>query len=180
MKGLFISLVVFFLYVAFTILVSHFFRVKRHGRLFFPAVALWTPVYFILYFATPEDCGWIPETWLGNPRWLELIYGYIIYLLNCHSYIDFFFGFTGGFSMSLMCDLLLSGKKGRATAELITGFELENGGDKVYQRRIPHLAEAGMITVDGSQQICRATPKGKRWAAILSFIKRLLNLSKGG
>lgn len=180
MKGLLISIVTFLAYIVFTILVSHFCGIKRHGRLFFRAVALWSPVYFILYFVTPQNVWILPASWAGTPQWLDVLYGFAIYLLNCHSYIDFFFGFTGGFSMSLMRDVLLSGTRGRPTAELVAGFLTPDGEDKVYRRRIPHLAEAGMIVVENPGQLCRATLKGKRWALILSFTKKILNLSKGG
>lgn len=180
MKGLIVSIIIFAAYVVFTILVSHFRRIKRHGRLFFRSIALWAPTYFILYCASPANFWFLPNAWLGVPVWLELCYGFLVYLLNCHSYIDFFFGFPGGFSMSLMHDILLAGEKGRTTGELIAGFQTGCEEDKAYQRRIPHLAEAGMIKTEGSEQLCRATERGRRWAAILTFFKNLLNLSKGG
>lgn len=180
MKGILISIIVFVVYVIYTIIVAHFGKIKRYGRLFFPAVALWSPLYFLLYFMTPRNVWILPDTWLGEPEWLEITYGYVIYLLNCHSYIDFFFGFTGGFSTSLLREILLSGAHGRTTDEIAAGFQTTGGEDKIYQRRIPHLAESGMITVSGGNQMCRATAKGKRWAVILSFAKRTLNLDKGG
>ncbi len=180
MKGLIVSLFVFAAYVLATFAVARLWRVKRHGRLFFRSIAIWSPIYFLAYYCTPSNLWILPQSWLGVPAWLELLYGYVIFLLNCHSYIDFFFGFVAGFSMTLLRDILLAGPQGRTTAELLAGFQMEDGQDKAYRRRIPHLAEAGMITVEEPGQICHITPQGRRWAMILSFFKKLLNIAKGG
>ena len=180
MKGLVISSAIFAAYVVFTVVVSHFGGIRRYGRVFFPAVVIWTPFYFASYALTPADCWFLPATWLAKPLWLDVVYGYVVYLLNCHSYIDFFFGFTGGFSTSLLREILVSGPQGCTTEELATGVFTEDGRDKVYERRIPHLTEAGMIRVSGADRLCVATVKGRRWATLLSAVKRMLNLDKGG
>ena len=49
MKGLVISSAIYAAYVVSTVVVSHFGGIRRYGRVFFPAVAIWTPFYFVSY-----------------------------------------------------------------------------------------------------------------------------------
>ena len=129
---------------------------------------------------TPADLGFLPRAWTASLPAVDLLYGLVVYFLNAHSYIDFFFAFNGGFSMSLMLELLQAGEKGLSTEEIISGYRLPDGGDKIYGWRLPRLEETGYITIDPQTNVCRLTAKGRVVAALTRILKRFLNLGRGG
>ena len=180
MKGLLLSLAVFVLYVISTAIVSHFGRFERHSRLFLPAVVIWSPIYFALYALTPRDLGFLSERWIAMHRAPDAIYGYFVLLLNVHSYIDFFFGFNGGFSTSLMLKLLRAGDRGMTSEEILGHYRMTDGTDKIFGWRVPRLIETGYLTKDRATGRYSLTRKGLLVAQIGYFCKRLLNLGKGG
>lgn len=180
MKGLVVSIIVFAGYVISCVALSHLLRPKRHSMLFFPAALAWSPVYFALFFLTPADLGFLPSSWLTPLRALDAGYGYIIFLLNAHSFIDYFFGFNGGFSTSLMLEIFRAGEQGLSTGDLIGRYHHASGVDKIYGWRLPRLAETGYIAIDASTGICTLTPKGRAIARFTWFLKRFLNLGAGG
>jgi len=180
MKGLLLSLVVFVLYVISTAVVSHIGRFERHSRLFLPAIAIWTPVYFALYALTSPSLGFLSEPWMATHRLADAIYGYGVLLLNVHSYIDWFFGFNGGFSTSVMLKLLRAGKHGLASHEVLAHYRLPDGTDKIFGWRVPRLVETGYLQLDGATGRYTLTKKGLLAARIGYACKRFLNLGKGG
>ena len=179
MKGLFVSIIIFVGYVLSCVLLSHVLRPKRHSMLFFPAALAWSPIYFLAYAFTPPDLGFLPASWLTPLRALDAGYGYVIFLLNAHSFIDYFFGFNGGFSTSLMLEIFRAGDHGLSTGELIGRYTHESGVDKIYGWRLPRLAETGYVAIDDAG-VCRLTPKGRTIARFTWMLKRFLNLGAGG
>jgi len=179
MKGLIISIIVFAGYVVTTILASHVFKPKRHGRLFTATLFAFSPLYFIAYTVTPANIYVLPDSLLIGPRHVDMFYGYTIFLLNCHSYIDFFFGFNGGFSMSLILLILNAGTKGITSETLISSFRIDPVQDKIYSWRLPALIKNGCITKLENNGYA-LTAKGRAIALISRFCKRLLNLGAGG
>ena len=122
MKGLIISLAVFAGYVIITAILSHFVRPQRHSRLFFPAAPPFILLYIFVFWVTPRDLFFLSAGWIGEPAWLDAISGLVIFILNCLSYIDWFFGFNGGFSMSLLLELWRTANKGLSTDELVRRY----------------------------------------------------------
>ena len=180
MKGLLLSLVVFVFYVGSTITVSHFVRFERHSKLFLPAAAAWTPIYFALYWLTRPTLGFLSEPWLATHQWADATYGYVVFLLNVHSYMDFFFGFNGGFSSSILARLKNAGRAGLTPPELIANYRSADGTDKIFAWRLPRLAETGYLLIDPVSHRCRLTAKGRLVARLGSLYKNMLNLGKGG
>ncbi len=180
MKGLLISLVTFALCVLSTAVLSHIVRTEKHSRVFLPAFAGWSPVYFALFFLTPDNLGFLPAAWTCHARWLDATYGFVVYLLNCHSYLDFFFAFNGGFSMSVMLEILRTGPDGARTDALVAKYVRPDGFDKIYGWRLPRLEESGMITIDREAGTCALTGTGRKVARLALFLKRCLNLGEGG
>ncbi len=180
MKGIVVSLAIFMLYVIVTAVLSHVLRPRRHAALFFPAVLAFSPFYFILYMVTPPNCFFMPDAWLCHGRWLDLTVGYFVFLLNCHSYIDFFYGFNGGFSASLLLEMLRTGDRGLATAHFIRRFHCFDGTDKIFGWRLPSLEASSYIRQDGQSGMYQLTRKGLVVARLTLFLKRLLNLGAGG
>lgn len=180
MKGLVVSLAIFLLYVIVTAILSHVLRPQRHAPLFFPAVLVFSPFYFILYALTPPDCYFLPVTWLSHTVWLDVTVGYGVFLLNCHSYIDFFYGFNCGFSASLMLEMLRTGDPGLNTDHFIRRFHCADGTDKIFGWRLPGLEASGYIRQDGQTGRYQLTRKGLAIARLAWFLKRVLNLGAGG
>jgi len=180
MKGLIISLGIFAGYVLSTAAISHVFTPKRHAKIFVPALGVWTPVYFLAYFATPENVFVLPPVWCARLVWLDVAYGYAVFLLNWHSFIDFFFAVNGGFSMCLMFELRRAGDGGLTTSEILEMFQATAYADKIYAWRLPRLAQTGYIAMNQESGVCRLTKKGVAVAILTRGLKRVLNLGSGG
>jgi hypothetical protein len=179
-KGLLISVIAFVCYVLSTMVVSHVVRPKGHLKTFALTLVAWTPLYFALYALTPRNVYILPEAWLSPITWLDAVYGFFIFVLNSHSYMDTFFAFNGGFSMSLMHAILTAGDQGMTAEELVAGFIGPDGVDKIYGRRIPNLEKMGCIRFDRETGLCHLTGKGRTIAKVDVMLKRLLNLGAGG
>jgi hypothetical protein len=180
MKGLLLSLAVFALYVVSTAVVSHVVRFERHSKLFLPALAVWLPIYVVFYFLTPRTLGILPDNWIATYPTIDVLYGAFVLILNAHSYMDFFFGFNGGFSTSLMARLMRAGPTGLHFDEVTAGYRLPNGSDKIMAWRLPRLVETGYLVIDPLTQQCWLTAKGRLVARIGQLCKQLLGIGKGG
>ncbi|HWB58597.1 MAG TPA: hypothetical protein VG733_03855 [Chthoniobacteraceae bacterium] len=180
MKGFVLSVAVFVVYVLLTALVSHLARPDRHARIFLPGIALAIGAYFACYFLLPSGLGFLPESWLATYTWLDLLLGAFILVLNIHNYIDWFFGFNGGFSTSLILLIHRAGANGLRASDLIAKYHGRDGMDKIYGWRLPRLEETGYIAIDKQTGLCTLTANGRRAAMITRMIKRMLNLGAGG
>lgn len=180
MKGLVISLAIFVSYVLATMLLAHFLRPQRHFKLFGLSFLAFSVFYFALYALTPKNCFILPETFLSPGLWLDMILGYAILLLNCHSYIDCFYGFNGGFSSSLILALWRTGDRGAGTEELLRLYFRANGTDKIVGWRLPDLEASGYIRSEQQTGLYQLTLKGRVIARLTLFLKRVLNLGAGG
>ena len=180
MKGLIVSLIVFTGYVLGSMGLSHLLKPAFISRIFVPGLLIGIPCYFAVYFLTPVDMGMLPSAWIAHPQWLDAGFGCLVLLLNGHSFIDFFFGFNGGFSMSVMLEILRRQQDGAAEPEIISCYLRDDGFDKIYGWRLPRLANAGMIIIDEKTRTCRLTPSGLRVARFAAFCKKFLNLGLGG
>ena len=180
MKGLILSVVVFVLYVLGTMVASHLLKPSHYSRVFVPGLVIGPVVLVVLYFLTPADLGFLSPGWQADRAWLDIFYGCLVFLLNGHSYIDFFFGFNGGFSMSVMLEILRRQPRAAKTDEIVRCYLRPDGFDKIYGWRLPRLADSGMITIDREKGTCRLTDPGRRVALFARFCKRWLNVGEGG
>lgn len=180
MKGLLLSLAAFALYVISTAVVSHLVRFERHSKLFLPALAVWLPIYALFYFLTPRTLGILPDNWLATYPAIDALYGGLVLILNVHSYMDFFFGFNGGFSTSIMARLIRAGSGGLRLDEVTAAYRLPDGGDKIMAWRLPRLVETGYLVIDPLTRQCWLTAKGRLVARIGLFCKQMLGIGKGG
>jgi hypothetical protein len=110
----------------------------------------------------------------------DLFYGFAVFLLNAHSYVDYFYGFNSGFSTSLMQRILAAGEGGASQDEIIAAYIGPDGVDKIHGWRLPRLAAKGYVVIDKDSGTCRLTTKGLRIAKVAIACKRLLNLGLGG
>jgi hypothetical protein len=180
MKGLILSGGLFVLYVLGTAVVSHVAKFERHSRLFLPATALALPLFVAAYLLSPRDLGFLPPEWCAHRTWLDLLLGLAVFILNIHNYGDWFFGFNGGFSTSMMLLLLSGGAKGTTADELIAEYHDAEGRDKIHGWRIPRLVETGYLALDSATGKYSLTAKGRKLAKVTRLLKRILNLGRGG
>lgn len=180
MKGLLLSLLVFIFYVGSSVLFSHLLRPKRHPKLFLSLLLLSSIIFFALYWATPMNFWFLAQPWQAAHVWLDMLLGFLILLFNVHSYIDWFFGFNGGFSTSLMLVLLDKNKRGATTDEILQEYECASGENKIHAWRIPRLQETGYLKVNPHTGICTLTFKGKAIAQTALLAKKIFNLGIGG
>ena len=179
MKGLLISLLTFVLYGLTAAVVAHVTRPKAYLKMFVLTTIVWAPGYFLLYFLTPANLGCLPIAWQCSNREFDVGYGFVVFLFNCHTFVDCFFGFCTGFSVSLLVAILKA--HGRLSYdELVARFALEDGADRIYTWRLPYLQKIGWLNRDPVSGDYRLTGKGRILALIIFSLKRTMNLGKGG
>jgi hypothetical protein len=200
-KGLILSLLVLVLYVGSTAVTAHVLRPRRYLRLFLLASLPCGVAYFILYTVTPRDLYFLPSTWTGSDQSFDMAYGFAVLLLNCHSFVDYFFGTCGGFSVSLLVAILDAGAKPITTADLSAKFKLESEtesrrmapgvdsvdmpaapqeSNRIYAWRLPYLVKQGWIRKDPQADHYSLTNRGRIIARIVHGLKRSMNLGEGG
>ncbi len=180
MKGLILSVAVFIVYVLASMILCHCIRPRKPLPVLAGAALAGLPAYALAFWLTAPDLGFLPPAWRTAWSGFDAVCGAGVYLLNCHSYIDFFFGFNGGFSMSMMLAIRRAEKGELRMEELCARYILPDGFDRIYSWRLPRLRQAGLITIEPDTGVCRLTPKGARVARVGWFFKRLLNLAEGG
>ncbi len=180
MKGLLLSFIIFVFYVIITSLASHFLKLRRHSSFFLGFLGLAILIFVFLYYWMPSNLWVLPPSWQAHYASVDVVLGFIMLLLNVHSYVDWFFAFNGGFSTSLMLLLLDYEPQGAANHELISHYVTADGIDKIHAWRLPRLESTDYLKIDQETKICLLTQKGK-WVAILSSMaKKLFNLGLGG
>ena len=180
MKGLVLSAAVFLAYCLAAVILSHFMRPQRHSGLFVRLAVFGAAAYLGLHVLTSRDLGVLPPAWTADPRWLDMATGLGVLLLNIHSFVDFFFGFNGGFSTSLLLNLLRVHPRPLRTSDLVARYRSPSGFDKIIGWRLPALVRDGYLRIDVTTDACGLTPRGRRIAFVTRMLKRILNLGKGG
>jgi hypothetical protein len=180
MKGILLSVAAFALYVLITAIVSHLVRFTRHGRFFLVSASFAALSYGLIFWLMPPDLWVIPESWIAHRPWLDFGLGLALLVLNIHNYGDWFFGFNGGFSTSLMLLIARRKERGVTARELIAEYHDSDGCDKIHGWRIPRLVETGYLTQEEGSGKYRLTPKGAQLARVTRLLKRILNLGRGG
>ena len=179
MKGIFVSLIAVLGFLLTAVLAARLFKPSRHLYLFVPTAVLWAFGYLALYWCVPASAGFLPLSWQCAHSWGDGVYGFLVYWLNIHTVVDVFFATCGGFSVSLLTAILRA-EGGMSTEELVGAFGGKQGGDKIYNWRVPHLERQGYLLRDANSGTYRLTPKGRLVALFTDLLKRLMNLGKGG
>lgn len=201
MKGLILSLLVFVLYVGSTAVAAHMLRPRGYLRLFALASLPCGVAYIILYTVTPQDLYFLPPTWTCSDQYFDMAYGFAVFLLNCHNFVDYFFATCSGFSVSMLVAILDAGGKPITTADLSAKFKLESEtgsrrvapgvgpvdmpmapheSDRIYAWRVPFLVKRGWIQKDPKSERYSLTNTGRIIALIVHGLKRSMNLGEGG
>ena len=180
MKGLILSLAALLSFAVMAAIAPRFVRFKRDLQLLICVTPLGAVVYFILYAITPPNLYFLSEPWMcSNPR-LDLVYGFAVYVLNCHTFVDGLSGSCGGFSVSLLIIILNHRGQPTSTGTLVAKFILPDQTDAIYGWRLPHLENRGYIRRDAETGYYTLTAKGRLVAVVAHGLKRLMNLGEGG
>ena len=180
MKGLILSLLVFVLYVGSTAVAAHVLRPKGHLRLFVLASVPWGVGYFVLYAILPRDVYFLPQVWMSSSWRIDMVYGFVVFLLNCHTFVDCFFGGCGGFSVSLLIAILRTSGRTATREALVAKFKLNDHTDRIYSWRVPRMEEQDWVRRHAQDGRYALTSKGRIVAGITWGLKRLMNLGEGG
>ena len=201
MKGLILSLLVLVFNVASVAAVAHVLRPKGYLCLFTVVSLAWGVGYAILYAVTPQDLYFLPQAWMCSDQRFDMAYGFVVFLLNCHSFVDYFYATCGGFSVSLLVAIRNAADKGATTSDLSAKFKLESEGrrravapgvgpvdtpvapqesDRIYAWRLPILLKRRWIQKDPSTGYYSLTTKGRMIARAVFGLKQSMNLGEGG
>jgi hypothetical protein len=180
MKGLIVSVVALLLFAVMAAVAAHLVRLRRKLQLFVYMAPVGAAAYFILFAVTPSDLYFLPAAWTCSSEQLDLFYGFVVYVLNCHTLIDCLSASCGGFSVSLLIILLRHGGETVSTGALVARFKLAGEADSIYAWRLPHLEKRGYIRRDLQTGGFALTAKGRVVATTAYGLKRLMNLGEGG
>jgi hypothetical protein len=201
MKGLILSLLVLAFNVGTVAAIAHVLRPKGYLYLFTVASLAWGVGYIILYAVTPQDLYFLPRAWMCSDQRFDLAYGFVVFLLNCHSFVDYFYATCGGFSVSLLVAILNAEDKGATTVDLSAKFKLESEqtrrrvapgvgpvdtpvapqeSDRIYAWRLPMLVKRGWIQKDPTTGYYSLTNRGRMIARVVFGLKQSMNLGEGG
>lgn len=180
MKGLLVSLLTLVLYGLSSVVVAQLVRPKRFITMFAAVAGAWSVGYFLLYAVLPANLYFLPESWLCSIQWFDMLYGFVVFLLNSHTFVDCFSGSCGGFSTSLLVAILQAGDQPATTEAVVAKFKLGENSDRIYGWRMPRLERQGYVRKDPSSGRYFLTSKGRILAVITFCLKRIMNLGKGG
>jgi hypothetical protein len=180
MKGLILSLGMFGVFMVASALTSHLLKLNRHLHMFAAVALACAAGYAVAYSLTPPDLYFLPRPWLGSVTWFDFLYGLAVLFLNCHSFVDAFFGGCTGFSTSILMALLKTEGRRITTAGMTAKFKSADGSDRIYGWRIPYLESKGHLRRDPATGRLTLTAKGRAIARAAQLAKRLMNLGAGG
>jgi len=112
--------------------------------------------------------------------WLDATYGLVVFYLNCHSFIDTLYGTCGGFSVALLMSIYKAPGHTATAGDLLAKFKMPDGTDRIFGWRVPHLESRGYLHKNPQDGRYTLTPRGHAIAVITRFLKRAMNLGKGG
>jgi hypothetical protein len=179
-KGLLVSLLTLVLYGLSSAVIAQLFRPKRFITMFAAVAVAWSVGYFVLYAVLPANLYFLPPTWMCSIQWFDMLYGFIVFLLNCHTLVDCFSGSCGGLSTALLVAILQAGDQPVTTEALVAKFKLGENSDRIYGWRLPRLEKQGYVRQDPPSGRYLLTAKGRILAVITFCLKRIMNLGAGG
>jgi|GEM_PF-751345 len=180
MKGILLSLATFGAFIPCAMLASRALRVDRHARLFFGVILALSPVYALAYALLPPDLWFLPDSLLAGRPVIEAVLGYVLLLLNFHSFLNVFYGMNGGFSTCILSEIQKAGPQGLSTNSLVQLFQTPDGKDKIYAWRVPRLVETGYLLRDSQRDVYRLTAKGSFVARMTCCLQRLFATGERG
>ena len=114
---------------------------------------------------------------LNNLSYKDFLASVSLMIFFSLGYMEFFSMICRGFSLRIMTDIYL--KKSITKESLITNYADGKGIAWMLKKRLRCIEQLGLINFDG-KNLCLVYPKGYICAYVTIFLKKLLNLKKGG
>jgi len=184
LKGLFIGLFCFLLFLAIHFLVFHFSRneIKKRFRVIRNIFFAIMPLYVLLYLVIPREIlVLIPadpvktsQFVINLSKFLNFFTGFMFYMFLFMGYGMFYFIIDRSLSIRMMVEF------SKAPGERYTfdGLKQVYSPDAVYDRRFRHLVESG-CSVESNGYYTN-TPKGKILSWIFTVSLKILQAWPGG
>ena len=134
-------------------------------------------VLAILYVVFPVNLGFLPQTLIFGPSWLD-------FLVAEFSLAASFFGgwlqlynlTSRGYSLRILIDMLHEENRSTTAKEMVTAYSEGRGLRWMYDIRYSGIVQAGMVTESGDK--ISLTRRGRRTARIFAMLRRLYRIDR--
>jgi hypothetical protein len=174
--GLITAAVSFGLFLLGIIILFHKRRISRRFKAMGVVWLLTLPLYVILYFGVQRVLpDWMsPVVPLGSPVGCAFfLNGLFVYFLGLLAFCCLYTS-DHGLSVAFMLEIDGRASKQMSMSELLERFPY----DALLEQRLSHLESAHFVVKEG--EFFRLDLKGRRYATVLGWMKRKLQLEPGG
>ena len=181
-KGILLGFLCFILFLVLHIIIFRYFKIRRHfvalRTIFFSLI----PVYALLFFALSEEFLSImtlrPEIATPLNTFLSVAFnfslGLVLYIFLWFGYCQFYFIVDRSISVRFMIEIEDSPNKALSLDELKKIYT----PDYIYSHRLDQMVETRYLIFKNGKYF--NTKKGKIWAVVFKFLKKILRLGPGG
>ncbi len=180
MKCLILAVVCFTSFIFSSAATSQIIRPRRMMNVFVSGFLFWMLLYILTYLLTPANLFFLPISLASRHRFLDLVYGCVLFSFFFHGFLCAYYVLGEGFSTSFLPALREAGQRGMTAEEVVGLFRRSDGTDKIISWRLPRLVAKGYISFDPESDLYSLTPKGAVVARLAAALKRILSLGAGG
>jgi hypothetical protein len=178
MRGLVLAGLAFALLVVGSVVGLRFYRGSKEFKVFLGAFVGAVGLYAGTFWLLPPDLGFLPTQWRETSATVDFWNGLLILGLVFHGYWSFSYFACVSPSMSVLVALRLRGRPGMSAGEALAIHGSEQPVNLIFQRRLPKLLQGGYVGEDAVGAY-RLLSRGRRVAALGSFLKKLINAQVG-
>jgi hypothetical protein len=127
-------------------------------------------VLLALHLVTPPDLGFLPADLIMPIAWIDVAFAVFLYgagffggILQLYNLAD------RGFSLRILIDIFEAPSQTMRLDDVMGGYSAGRGIAWMYGKRLADMQNVGLATVEG--QYLRLTPKGRRVAAVYSWLQ---------
>jgi len=174
LKGLVMAVAGFGLFLVAHVAIFRLIELERRFRAMVRIMMAVGCTLLIVHLMTMPDLGFLPHEYTTAGWAVDLLNGLLAYGFLFIGYSMFYFLVDRGFSARMMIEIESSPKRRLQACDIAARYSLE----MVLQRRLTEMLEIGRI-VRRDSRYCN-TGKGRVAAIMFAFVKRFLQLGKGG
>lgn len=182
LKGVVLGFLCFLLFLILHVIIFHKRNIASRFNALVRIFLLLLPVYIVLYRIIAGDAiifalfelKAISATVIGLSAGFNFCMGILVYLLLFFGYCQFYFIVDRSISVRVMIEIEKNKNK------CLSLEEIENiySQDYIFSRRLGHMVDNHYVTEENGYY--KNTARGRIYAGIMEFIKKYLNLGKGG